>query len=217
MRGADDELRRAAIEAGRKLFAQECRFVAGAAGPDDLPPAALPEVAFAGRSNVGKSSLINVLTGRRALARTSSTPGRTQQINVFELGGRLVLADLPGYGYARAPKTRSKAWRALVKDYLRGRPTLRRVCLLIDARHGPKESDRALMAMLDEAAVSYQAVLTKADKTKPEALDAVVGSLRAELAGHAAAHTETAVSSAVSGLGIVELRASLAALAAPRR
>ncbi len=211
------EAARAAAEAGRKLFAQECRFLLGVADREALPPAELPEVAFAGRSNVGKSSLVNALTGRRTLARTSKTPGRTQQINFFDLGGRLILVDLPGYGFTRAPKERVKEWTALVNDYLRGRPTLRRALLLIDARHGPMASDRAVMAMLDQAAVSYQAVLTKADATKPEALGAVLAALEGELAGHAAAHPEVAVTSARAGAGIAELRAALAALAAPRQ
>ena len=210
-----DDAARAAVEVGRKLFAQDCRFVTGAASHDTLPPAELPELAFAGRSNVGKSSLINALTGRRALARTSNTPGRTQQINYFALGGRVMLIDLPGYGYARAPKARSKAWRSLVADYLKRRPTVRRVCLLIDARHGPTVSDRAVMTMLDEAAVSYQAVLTKADKTRPEARDALQSALRRELARHAAAHPEIIVTSAVTGQGLAELRAALAALVTP--
>ncbi len=211
------EAARAAAEAGRKLFAQECRFLLGVADREALPQAELPEVAFAGRSNVGKSSLVNALTGRRTLARTSKTPGRTQQINFFDLGGRLILVDLPGYGFTRAPKERVKEWTELVNDYLRGRPTLRRALLLIDARHGPMASDRAVMAMLDQAAVSYQAVLTKADATKAEALGAVLAELEGELAGHAAAHPEVAVTSARAGAGIAELRAALAALAAPRQ
>ncbi len=206
---------RAALEAGRKLFAQDCRFVTGVASLDGLPPAEFPEVAFAGRSNVGKSSLLNALTGRRALARTSKTPGRTQQINIFALGGRLGLVDLPGYGYAQAPKAHVAEWTALVNGYLRGRPTLRRALVLIDARHGPKASDRALMAMLDVAAVSYQAVLTKADAVRPEALEAVLAALAGELASHAAAHPEFAVTSARDGAGIADLRAALAALATP--
>ncbi len=214
--GSGDEAALEALEAGRKLFAQDCQFVTGAASLDGLPPARLPEVAFAGRSNVGKSSLINALTGRRTLARTSKTPGRTQQINFFALGGRLLLVDLPGYGFTRAPKAQVKEWTALVEAYLRGRPTLRRAALLIDARHGPKASDRAVMAMLDQSAVSYQAVLTKADATRTEALDAVLAALRGELAGHAAAHPAIAVTSALTGTGIAELRAALAALAAPR-
>jgi len=212
--GANDA---AAIEAGRKLFAQSCDFVTGAASHDGLPPAELVEIAFAGRSNVGKSSLINALTGRRTLARTSNTPGRTQQINFFDLGGRLMLVDLPGYGYARAPRAEIDAWTDLVNGYLVGRPTLRRICLLIDARHGAKDNDRRVMAMLDTAAVTYQAVLTKADKkVKAAALDDVVTALGGELARHAAAHPEIAVTSAQSGDGIADLRATLAALVRPK-
>ncbi len=211
----DDERRRArAIEAGRKLFARECRFVMGVARADGLPEISVPEVAFAGRSNVGKSSLVNALTGRRTLARTSHTPGRTREINFFLLGERLMLVDLPGYGYARASKSLIRNWTALVRDYLRGRPNLRRVCLLVDARHGLKDSDRAVMETLDEAAVSYQVVLTKTDKTKPKALESLCETLAAELKRHAAAHPEIARSSAHTGSGIAELRAALAALAA---
>ncbi len=213
----DDTAALEALEAGRRLFAQECRFVTGAAARDHLPAVALTEVAFAGRSNVGKSSLINALTGHRTLARISRTPGRTQQINFFDLGGRLMLVDLPGYGYARASKKHIKAWTALVNDYLSGRPNLRRACLLIDARHGAMAGDRTVMKLLDAAAVSYQTVLTKADKTKPAALAAIVAELQRELATHGAAHPEIAVTSALTGDGIAELRASLAALAAPRQ
>ena len=208
----EDE-RAAALEAGRKLFARECRFFFGAAALDGLPPIGQTEIAFAGRSNVGKSSLINAITGHNALARTSRTPGRTQQINFFDLDGRLTVVDLPGYGYARASKTNIAAWTALVNGYLKGRPTLRRVMLLIDARHGLKDSDREIMAMLDEAAVVYQVVLTKADKTKPVALEAVVDAITAELARHGAAHPEIAATSAITGAGIPEVRAALAALA----
>ncbi len=212
---ADDERQRAlAIEAGRKLFARECRFVMGVASLDGLPEITVPEVAFAGRSNVGKSSLVNALTGRRTLARTSHTPGRTREINFFLLGERLMLVDLPGYGYARASKTLIRDWTALVRNYLKGRPNLRRVCLLVDARHGLKDSDRAVMAALDEAAVSYQVVLTKIDKTKPGALEALCETLAAELKRHPAAHPEIARSSAHAGSGIAELRAALATLAA---
>ncbi len=205
----------AAIEAGRRLFAQDCEFLGAAVASDRLPLTDLPEIAFAGRSNVGKSSLINALTGRKTLARISQTPGRTRQLNFFDLGGRLILVDLPGYGYARAAKTDIRRWNALMRGYLRGRPALRRVCLLIDARHGAKDSDREIMAALDQAAVSYQAVLTKADKVKPPALAAVLGALRQELARHPAAHPECPLTSARTGLGIAELRAALAALAAP--
>ena len=204
----------AALEAGRLLFAKACDFVAGADKLEVVPDATLPEIAFAGRSNVGKSSLINALTGRKTLARTSNTPGRTQQINFFRLGDRLTLVDLPGYGYARAAKTRIAAWTRLVNGYLKGRPGLRRVCLLIDARHGPKDVDREIMTMLDKAAVVYQVVLTKADKTKPAELAACVAATAAELKTHVAAHPEILVSSAESGAGIAELRAELTTLAA---
>jgi GTP-binding protein len=204
-----------AVEAGRLLFAQSCRFLISAAGTDQLPDTDLPEVAFAGRSNVGKSSLVNALTGRRTLARTSHTPGRTQLLNFFDLGGRLMLVDLPGYGYARASKTAVRQWTGLTRRYLKGRPGLQRVCLLVDARHGLKASDLEIMALLDAAAVSYQAVLTKADKSRPAALAEVVAKLEAELARHPAAHPETWVTSAHTGAGIAELRAAIAALAAP--
>ncbi len=202
-----------AIDRGRWLFAQECRFLRGVAALGQLPEAGLPEVAFAGRSNVGKSSLVNALTGRKTLARTSRTPGRTRQINYFELGGRLWLVDLPGYGYAAASKQEIAAWTDLVRDYLRGRATLARVFLLIDARHGLKPVDREIMAMLDEAAVVYQVVLTKADKPKPAELDRLLAELGRELAAHAAAYPAIAVTSALRGSGIAELRAALAALA----
>ena len=199
------------------MFAQDCGFLGAAVGTDRLPETGLPEVAFAGRSNVGKSSLVNALTGRRTLARISHTPGRTQQINFFDLGGRLILVDLPGYGYARAAKADIRRWSALTRRYLRGRPELARVCLLIDSRHGAKDSDREIMAELDRAAVSYQAVLTKADKMKPQALAAVRRATERELAAHPAAHPECPVTSARTGLGIAELRAALAMLAAPAR
>ncbi len=207
---------RAAIEAGRLLFAQDCTFVTGAAAPAAVPPPDLPEIAFAGRSNVGKSSLINALTGRRMLARVSKAPGRTRQLNLFRLGGRLMLVDLPGYGFARAPRSEVEAWTRLVDAYLRGRPSLRRLCLLIDARHGLKPPDTRLIAMLDADAVSYQAVLTKADKVGRAALDATRAALAAELAGHRAAHPQVLATSARDGAGIAELRAALAALATPR-
>ena len=205
----------APLEAGRHLFAQACTFVTGAARAEQLPPGALPEVAFAGRSNVGKSSLINALAGRKALARISNTPGRTREVNFFDLGGRLMLVDLPGYGYARAAKTEIRRWHALIDDYLRGRPGLRRVALLIDARHGLKDADRQVMARLDKAAVSYQAVLTKADKVKAEARPALLAGIEGELRRHPAAHPEILLTSAQTGEGIPELRAALAALAEP--
>ena len=205
----------AALEAGRLLFAQECSFVAGVVRVAGLPPDALPEVAFAGRSNVGKSSLINALTNRKTLARTSNTPGRTQQINFFDLGGRLHLVDLPGYGYARASKDKVRQWNALIRDYLRGRASLRRVCLLIDARHGPKPGDREIMALLDASAVSYQIVLTKADKLHESELAACLSETSRAAARHPACHPDIAATSAEKGRGIAELRAALATVALP--
>ena len=200
-------------EAGRRLFAREARFVAGASEPAMLPVEGLPEIAFAGRSNVGKSSLVNALTGRRMLARTSGAPGRTRQINFFDLGEQLMLVDLPGYGYADAPKTAIKAWTGLVRHYLRTRAALRRVCLLVDSRHGIKEIDRPLMSMLDAAGVSYQIVLTKIDKVASADLARVVDRVAAELAAHSAAHVEVYLTSAVERRGIAELQETLGALA----
>ena len=206
----------AELEAGRVLFAQDCRFVAGVASLAQLPPEALPEVAFAGRSNVGKSSLINALTGRRSLARISDTPGRTRQLNFFELGRRLVLVDLPGYGYAKVSKTLVADWTRLLKDFLRGRVLLRRACLLVDARHGLMDSDREMMTLLDGAAVSYQIILTKADKCAADALARTRAEIETALRRHPAALPETFATSAREGLGIADLRAALAALAAPQ-
>lgn len=209
-----------ALEHGRLLFAQPCSFVMGAVSLSSLPETELAEVAFAGRSNVGKSSLVNALTGRRTLARTSNTPGRTQEINFFALGepGReaIHLVDLPGYGYARASRNSIMQWTGLVRDYLRGRPNLRRVCLLVDARHGLKASDREVAGLLDEAAVSYVVVLTKADKLKPSLLDKRVAEVNREIVKFPAAHPALIATSAVKGAGIAELRAHVAALAAWR-
>ena len=205
----------AEIEAARKLFAGPCEFVAGAASFESLIPISLPEIAFAGRSNVGKSSLLNALTGRTSLARVSHTPGRTRQLNFFSLAGRLMLVDMPGYGYAEAAKSEIAAWTDLIRLYLRVRAGLRRVCLLIDARHGIKPTDRPLMTMLEEAAVSFQIVLTKADKVKPGARAALLAKLSDELKTHVAAHPVIHITSAHDALGIAELRAVLAALAAP--
>jgi GTP-binding protein len=210
--GAEDADEAALLERGRLLFAAPCDFVAGADSLDRLPPAGLTEVAFAGRSNVGKSSLINALTNRGQLARTSNTPGRTQQVNFFDLGGRVLLVDLPGYGFAKAAKTDVRRWTTLVKTYLKGRVPLRRVFLLIDSRHGLKENDREIMAMLDGAAVGYQAVLTKADKPKSAELEACLAAATAELARHPAAHPEVLTTSAEKGLGIDVLRARVVAL-----
>jgi GTP-binding protein len=162
---------------------------------------------------VGKSSLINALTGRKTLARTSNTPGRTQQINFFDLGHRMLLVDLPGHGFAKVSKTQVRDWTRLVKDYLRGRVSLRRVCLLVDARHGLKDNDREVMALLDQAAVVYQVVLTKTDKTKPAELETMLAKLSAELAKHTAAYPVLFPTSANTGEGIPELRAELATLA----
>ena len=202
-----------ALERGRLLFAAPCDFVLGAVKPDDVPPPDLPEVAFAGRSNVGKSSLVNALTGRGGLARASVEPGRTRQINFFDLGGRLMLADLPGYGFARAAKTDIKRWTGLTKAYLRGRASLRRVCFLIDARVGVKGSDCDTMKMLDLAGQSYVLVLTKADALKAAPLAERLAETRAEAARHTAAHPTVFVTSSRAGQGIPDLRAHLAALA----
>jgi GTP-binding protein len=204
----------ARAEAARKLFAGPCDFVWGTSKIDNLPPQGLVEAAFVGRSNVGKSSLINALTGRKSLARVSRTPGRTQQINFFSLGGRLALADLPGYGFARAPKKRIAQWSDLIYRYLKGRSTLRRVLILVDSRHGLKDSDRALFDFLDEAAVSYQVVLTKIDALKGDDAPARARAVASELAGHVAAYPDVSTTSAETGTGIAELRAALAAFAA---
>jgi GTP-binding protein len=205
----------ALLEAGRLLFAQSCEFISGAVDLEGLPTLSLPEVAFAGRSNVGKSSLINALTGHTSLARVSHTPGRTQQINFFDLGHRLMLVDLPGYGYAAAPETVVKTWTRLADRFLRGRVMLKRVALLIDARRGLMASDRAVMTGLDERAVSYLVVLTKADALKPPALARAEASVREETVHHVAAYPGVIATSARSGEGIPALRAHFAALALP--
>lgn len=202
------------VEAGRLLFAAECQFFHGAQKLEQLPLPGLPEIAFAGRSNVGKSSLINALTGRNTLARTSSQPGRTRQLNFFDLGGRLTLVDMPGYGYAQAAKDIKADWQGMMFDYLRGRPTLQRVLLLLDARIEFKPSDGAVMDLLDQAAVTFMLILTKADAVKPGAL-ARKAAATAEIARtHAAAYPTIFVTSSKTGLGIAELRAELATLAA---
>lgn len=202
------------LERGELLFRRPCVFAKGVARVEDLPGDALPEVAFAGRSNVGKSSLLNALIGQKQLARVSNTPGRTREVNYFLLDGRAFLVDLPGYGYARAPKARVAGWTQLIEDYLKGRASLRRVFLLIDARHGLKESDRPTMALMDAAAVSYQAVLTKADKPNKGELDKVAERTRGELAKHPAAHPELLVTSAMKGDGLPGLKAAIATLLA---
>jgi len=198
---------------GAWLFAQECRFVAGTETLDRLPPPGLPEIAFAGRSNVGKSSLLNALTGRHHLARVSNTPGRTQQINFFDLGGRLMLVDLPGHGYAKVAKTKVKGWTRLVDQYLRGRPNLQRVLLLLDSKVGIKDADETLMDRMDESGLSYQAVMTKADNLKPAELAAMQAKLAAILRRRPACHPEIPITSAAKGTGIPELRQALTAFA----
>ena len=201
------------IEAGRLLFAAECRFFFAAQRLDQLPEPGLPEVAFAGRSNVGKSTLVNALTGRKSLARASNTPGRTRQLNFFDLGGRLTLVDMPGYGYAQAAQEIKADWQGLMFEYLRGRPTLRRVVLLLDSRIELKASDLAVMELLDRAAVTYQLVLTKADGVKPGALGHKVAAVQGLLGKHPAAFPDVLVTSSETALGIEALRAELAGVA----
>lgn len=201
------------IEAARKLFAGPCEFVAGAASFESLIPISLPEIAFAGRSNVGKSSLVNALTGRRTLARTSGNPGHTRQINFFDLGGRLTLVDLPGYGFAQVSRSMKESWQDLASAFLRGRPTLKRVCLLIDSRHGVKDSDRETMKNLDAAAVSYQLILTKADHLKHGGVARAVATAEAVARKHVGAHPVVLATSSENGFGIPELRTEILAVA----
>lgn len=206
-RGADEEL----TERARKLFAGPIEFLKSAPELKFLPDPEYPEIAFAGRSNVGKSSLLNAITNRKTLARTSNTPGRTQELNFFDVGSpvQIRLVDMPGYGFAEAPKDLARRWRNLVNNYLRGRTVLKRALVLIDSRHGLKEVDREMMRMLDEAAVSYHLVLTKSDKVRPSALGALYESTMVEAAKHPAAHPAIFTTSSETGSGIAELRTAI--------
>ena len=216
MDAGDDDF----LESGRLLFAGEARFIWGAAKIDGLPPPGPPEIAFAGRSNVGKSTLLNALTGRKALARASHTPGRTQELNFFDVGpegaARLRLVDLPGYGYAAVGKEKVAAWTTLLKEFLRGRAPLARVYLLVDGRHGARDVDREMMDMLDRAAVSYQIVLTKMDEVKKGARAGAIASMREAIARRPAAHPQVLSVSSQEGEGVPALRAAIARLLAER-
>lgn len=201
------------IAEAKRLFAGSCEFVAGAQTLEQIPELSLPEIAFVGRSNAGKSSLINALTGRSALARVSHTPGRTRQINFFQLGDRLTLVDLPGYSYAKVSKALAAQWQRLIFDYLRGRPNLKRVILLIDARRGIMDVDNEAMTLLDQAAVSYLVVLTKADKLSPaERLEARTKT-GFSLKNHVAAYPDVLITSSLTAEGVDLLRCHIAALA----
>ena len=202
----------AEAEAARLLFTRPVTFLMGAVSLATLPPYSLPEVAFVGRSNVGKSSLINALLGRSGIARASNTPGRTQEINFFDLAGQMTLVDLPGYGYAQAPKDKVERWTRLIKGYLQGRPVLRRVLLLIDSRHGIKDNDKMMMDLLDKAAVVYQVVLTKIDKIKASELEEVKARTQEQIAKRVAAFPILVATSSEKGTGLDELRVFVAQL-----
>ena len=204
------------IEAGRLLFAGPCDFIAAAQNLTALPPISLPEIAFAGRSNVGKSSLVNALTGRTTLARTSQTPGRTRQLIFFSLASRLQLVDLPGYGYARASKTDIKAWTKLTRKFLVGRQSLQRMLLLIDSRRGIGQADKEMMKLMDDSAVSWAVVLTKVDKIKSEQLQKICDKTQQEISLHVAAYPHIWKTSSQTGAGIAVLRAHLSSLSLPR-
>ena len=200
------------VEAGRLLFARESNFIWAAARSDGLPPMATLEIAFAGRSNVGKSSLVNALTGRNTLARTSNTPGRTQQLNFFTLGERLTLVDMPGYGYAAVSRDKVEAWTRLIEDYLRGRANLARVFVLVDSRHGFKDVDTGIMDLLDKSAMSYQIVLTKVDQLRIGELDARIEQTLLALRRRPAAFPHVLATSSEKGVGIETMRAAIAKL-----
>ncbi len=208
-----EEFTQEQLEDARKVFSGSCDFMLGVASLTQLPDAQLPEVAFAGRSNVGKSTLFNALTARKNLARTSNTPGRTQELNYFNLGQRLYMVDMPGYGYAKVSKEKVKAWTKLIFAYLRGRPTLRCVFILIDSRHGLKDSDHELMTMLDEAAVSYRIILTKCDKVKDQELEKVMLKTQEAVKKHPAAHPHILATSSIEKTGINELQCIINAFA----
>jgi GTP-binding protein len=208
----DEAAQRARLERGRLMFARPWQHVAGASDARSLPAATETEVAFAGRSNVGKSSLINALSGQKALARTSRTPGRTRELNLFSAGTGLAIVDMPGYGYARASKTDTAAWGKLVTDYLRGRPGLRRVYLLVDARHGLKDSDLETMTIIDKAAVSCQVVLTKIDELRTAEVPATIAAVTTAISKRATTHPTVLATSSDKGTGIDLLRAEIADL-----
>ena len=211
VQNTDERDNEQAIEEARRIFSGPINFLLSAPSLDFIPSADVPEVAFAGRSNVGKSSLINALTNRNSLARTSNTPGRTQELNFFDVGEpmRFRLVDMPGYGFAKAPKDLKRQWRYLVNDYLRGRPVLKRALVLVDSRHGLKDVDHTLLDMLDEAAVSYRLVLTKTDKIKASELAAVTEKTAIEARKRPAAHPQIIATSAEKGMGLPELRSAV--------
>ena len=209
---APEEYSKEQLEAGKQLFQIPAQFVLGVANLSQLPLTDLPEVAFAGRSNVGKSSLINAVTQQKGLAKTSNTPGRTQQLNYFNLGDKLHLVDLPGYGYAQAPEKLVKQWQKLIFTYLQGRVNLKRVFVLIDSRHGIKKVDEEIMEMLDKAAVTYQIILTKSDKISAKELDKVLKATQEKIAKHPAAYVKALTTSSEKREGLDEVRAEIASL-----